>query len=85
VARNKIKRDVVLRAVLNENINPCGLSGCGTSHAKPGIALLDGAGRVIVKLPVSYLFWVARPKIEIGLIPNFEVPACDFVDAIAVD
>ncbi len=85
VGGNKIQRDIVSRAMFYENIHPCSLGGCGTSHAKPGIHLLNGASSVIIKLPVGCLFRLACPEINVGFIPDFEIPSCNLIDAVSLD
>ena len=85
VSRNKIQRDIVPRAMFYEGIYPCRLCGRRTSDAKAGVHLLNGAGSVIVKLPVGCLFRLACPEINVGFIPDFEVPAGNLIDAISLD
>ena len=68
-----------------EGIYPCRLGRRRAAYAEPAIRLLDCGRCVIVKLPISWLFRVASPEIDVGLIPDFEVPVCDLVDAISLD
>jgi len=37
---------------------------------------------MIVEFPISDLFGVAAPEIEIRLVPDFKIPAADLVDAV---
>src|SRR5207247_8798113 len=68
VGGNKIQRDIVSRAMFYENIHPCSLGGCGTSHAKSCIHLLNGASSAIIKLPIGRLFTFAGPETNVGSI-----------------
>ena len=79
VGGNKIDGDVLLGAVLDEGIGPGGLRRCRTAHAKSRVHPLHRRYRMIVKFPVSRLFWLADPEIDIGFVPDFEVPLGYFI------
>src|SRR5580698_4610228 len=40
---------------------------------------------MVVELPVSRLPKISGPKIQVGFVPNLEIPLRDFVDAVAID
>ena len=40
---------------------------------------------MIVELEVGGLLGLAGPEVDVGLVPHFEVPLGDFVDAVAID
>src|SRR5215469_6969735 len=82
---NKIQRDIFACAMFDECIHPRCLCGCRTSHAKPSIYFFDRVGSVIVKLPISILFRLTRPEIDVGLIPDFEIPFGNFSGAISLN
>src|SRR5215472_3841575 len=82
---NKIQRDIFGCAMFDECIHPRRLCGCRTSHAKPSIYFFDRVGSVIVKLPISILFRLTRPEIDVGLIPDFEIPFGNFIGAISLN
>ena len=68
-----------------ETVHPGRLRGGGPAHAQPGTHALDGAGGAVVELVVGGLFRIAGPEIDVGLVPDLEVPLRDFVDAVAFD
>ena len=47
--------------------------------------MLDGADGVIVQLVVGGFLGIAGPEVEVGLIPYFEIPVCDFGLAVPID
>ena len=85
VRRNEVHGNLVLRAVTDKGVGPGRLGRGGAADAQARAYCLKGARDVIVKLEVSGLFRIARPKIEIRLVPNFKVPLRDLIDAVAVD
>ncbi len=75
----------MLGAVANEAVHPGGLRGRWSANAQPRIDSFYRAGRVVVELVVRLLFRIARPEIKVGLVPDFEIPLRDFVDAVAIN
>ena len=55
------------------------------AHANPLIHRLQRARRVVVELEVGLLRGPARPEIDVRLVPDFEIPLRNFVDAVALD
>ena len=71
--------------MLDEVVDPGGLRGGGSADAQLRADSLDALGGVIVELEVGGLFGLAGPEVDVGLVPDFEVPLRHFVDAVAVD
>ncbi len=85
VRRDEVHGNLVLRTVSNKGVGPCCLGRGGPADAQARAYLFKGACGVIVQLPVSGLLRIARPKIEIRLVPDFKVPLRNLIDAVAVD
>ena len=81
---DKIGGDLVLCHMLNEAVYPSRLCRGRPSNTQARIYSFECFGRDVVKLIVGLLFRISCPKIEIRLIPDFEIPLGDFVDAVAV-
>src|SRR6266702_1352801 len=45
----------------------------------------DRACGVIVKFEICWLLRVALPEVNVGLVPYFELPCSDFIDAVTLD
>src|SRR6185437_10311357 len=73
-----------LDAMRNEFINPCSLSCGRTSDNQPGICTLDRASRHIIEFEICGVFGIARPEIDVGLIPYFKVPVRDFFLSVSI-
>ena len=69
----------------NEAIDPGRLRRRGSADAKPRIHGLQRSRRRVVKLVVRLLLRIARPEIEVRLVPDLEIPLRDFVDSVAID
>ena len=65
--------------------DPGGRCGRGAAHAQTRADLLQRARRVVIELEVGLLARDTIPEIDIRLIPNFEIPLRDFLDAVAID
>ncbi len=65
--------------------NPGRLRRRRPTHPQTRISPLDGPGGVIVELKIGRLFRLSSPKVDIRLIPDFEIPLRDFVHAVAID
>ena len=61
----------------------CAVAGPPTRNA--WIHVFDCARAVIVKLPVGCLPGLSGPEIEIGFVPNLEIPLRNFIDTVAID
>ncbi len=82
---DEVERDVVGRGVGDHVADPGGLSGGWASDADARVDGFEGAGGVVVELEVGLLRGAAGPEIDVGLVPDFEVPLRDFIDAVALD
>src|SRR3977135_3494842 len=74
MAGDKIDRNVFLHTVLDECLGPGSLRRGWPSHTQMRIHALDGCDSVIVKFPVRGLLRFSNPKVDIGFVPDFEVP-----------
>src|SRR5262249_39539373 len=83
VRRNEINRNVVLFAIADESVSPRSLGGRMSANADLWAGSLESARSVLVELPVGVLPRIAAPEIEIGLVPDFEIPLAHFLDAIS--
>ncbi len=82
---DEVDGDVVGGGVGEELGDPGGGGGCGATYAEARADCLEVAGGVVVELEVGGLAGDAAPEVDVGFIPDFEVPLGDFVDAVAVD
>ena len=85
VGGDEVDGDVVGVDVLEEGRDPCGLRGRGASDLETRGDGLEIARGVVIELKVGLLFWIATPEVEVGFVPDFELPGGDFVDAVACD
>ena len=85
VRGDEVERHVVGRGMGDHVADPGGLCGGGASHADARVDAFEGAGGVVVQLEVGLLGGAASPEIDVGLVPDFEVPLRDFIDAVALD
>ena len=60
-------------------------AGGGAADAQAWIDGFERAGGVLVELEVRTVARDASPEVDVGLVPDFEVPLRDFVDAVAID
>ncbi len=81
---DEIHGNFIFGAVSNEGIRPCRLRSRGPSYAQARAYLLKSKRSVIVKLPVGRLFRIARPEINIRLVPDFKIPLRNLVDAVPI-
>ncbi len=84
VRRDVIEWDMLFGAVTDERVNPCGLRGCRAADPQLLIYFFHCERRMVVEIPISFLLRIARPKINIGFVPDFEIPLRDFIEAIAI-
>src|SRR5262245_59445266 len=67
-----------------EAIGPRRLCGCRTSDSKARADALNRLRGLIIKLVVSLFLWIANPEIDVGLVPHFEIPRRNFLQAVAL-
>ena len=84
VGRDEVDGDVVGGGVREKVGYPGGRGRCGTAYAQARTDLLEVAGGVVVELEVGLLAGHSTPEVDVGLIPDFEVPGRDLIDAVAV-
>ena len=82
---DEVQRHVLLRRVSDHRIDPRRLRRRRTAHAQPRTHCLYRARRVIVELEVGRLRRTPGPEVDVRLVPHFEIPLRDFVDAIMLD
>ena len=85
VRGDEIDRHVLRCGVRDEAIDPCSLSCGWAADAQARADALQRLRGFIIELVVRRFVRLASPKIEIRLVPDFEVPVRDFVDAVARD
>ena len=85
VAGDEVDGDVVVGGVLEEGVDPLGGGGGGAADAEARVDGLEVACGVVVELEVAALVRDASPEVDVGLVPDFEVPLRDLVDAVALD
>ena len=85
VRADEVDRHVVLVHVREEVGGPRGLRGGRAAHADARIHRLERAHGVVVQGEVGGLLRLAGPEADVRLVPHLEVPAGDFIDAVALD
>ena len=85
VRGHEVDRDIFFGNVLDEVVGPSGLGRRGAANAQTRTHRFQGDGGDIVQMIVGRFFRLTRPKIQVGLIPHFEIPLRHFVDAVAID
>src|SRR6516165_8251480 len=71
--------------MLDEAICPSRLCRCGSPDAEARTYIFQRTCRDIIESVVGFFSGFASPKIEIGLIPNLEIPAGYLVDPVSFD
>ena len=66
-------------------IGPRSLRGGRTADAEAWADALHGFGGFVVKMEIGFVFRIADPEIDVRLVPDFEIPFRNFLDAVAVD
>lgn len=74
VRRNEIHRHLGIVRVLDKLINPRGLCRRRSADADPRTHTFQRTSRVVVKIEVTLLLGRACPEIDVGFIPDFEIP-----------
>ena len=85
VGGDEVDGNMIFDAVADETVDPSGLRRRWPADAQPRAHGLQGARSGVVERVIGLLLRVTRPEIEVGLVPNFEIPLRDFVDAVAID
>ena len=85
VGGNEVEGNFILGGVLDHVANPGSLGRRRTAHAQARADRLNVARGVVVEFEVRLLARRAGPEIEIRLVPHFEVPGRNFLQAVAID
>ena len=85
MAADEIHRHAGFVHVFQERRNPRRLRGCRTAHANLRTHRFQRAHGVVVQFEIGRLLGIAAPEIDIGFVPYLEIPARDFIDAVAID
>ena len=81
----EVKRDSFPGAMTDEGANPRRLRGRGATDPQSRTDRFDGERGVVVQIPVAGLLGLSGPKIEVRLVPHFEIPLRNLINAVAVD
>ena len=84
VGGDEVDRDVFGLGVREEWRDPRGLRGGWPAHLQAGRDGFERARGVVVELEVGGLFRGAHPEVDVGLVPDFELPGGDFIEAVAL-
>ena len=84
VCRDEVDGDVGCCGVFEEIVHPVGGGGCGAADAQSRTHCFQSACGVVVQVEVAGLSGDAVPEIDVGFVPDFEVPLRYFVDSIAI-
>ena len=82
MAGDEIHRHVFLRAVLNESIGPGRLRRGRPAYTKSRVYSFQSSDSVVVEIPVGSLSRIAAPEINIGFVPDFEIPLAHLINAV---
>ena len=82
---NKIERDLFLGGMGDDIADPCRLRSCGTADTDPLVDRFEGASGIVVELEIGLLRRPSGPEINVGLVPDLEVPIGHLVDSVAID
>ena len=85
VGGGEIDGDVFLGNVREKVVDPMSGRRRRAADAETRVDGFQRASGVIVEFELSGLLGVAGPEVDVGLVPDFEIPLRDFVDAVAVD
>src|SRR5215471_16512468 len=67
-----------------EAIHPCRLSGGRPANSQSLAYAFYGGGGFVIKLIVRFLFGFAGPEIDVGFVPDLEIPPRDFVYSVSI-
>src|SRR5271165_5740338 len=65
--------------------HPGGLGRGRPTHPQAGVGTFYGSSRVVIDLKIGGLLWNTCPKVDVRLIPDFEVPLHHLFAAIALN
>src|SRR6185437_5478716 len=82
---DEIDGDVIFGAEVEEFRDPRGSGSGWASYSEAWADGLQVARGVGVEVEVRFLAGNAAPEVDVGFVPDFEVPLGDFLDAVAVD
>src|SRR5579871_89271 len=85
MAGNEIDWHILFSNVAQERIDPvCGRGGWAADPQSRANGF-QSPSSVIVELEIGGLFGLSRPEINVRLVPDFKVPAGDFIQSITLD
>ena len=85
MGRDKIERYVSVGTMADECPDPSRLRSGRPADTQSGIDRFERLRGVIVQGPVRLLRGSAGPEVQVGLVPDLEIPLRDFVNPIAID
>src|SRR6185312_17368564 len=83
-SRYEIERNMLFEAMSNKCADPSRLRRRRAADTQLCIHVLDGGSCYVIKIKISLLLGNAVPKIDVRLVPDFEIPALYFVFPIAI-
>jgi len=85
VGGDEVDGDVFRPDVGEERRDPRCLRRGWAADLQAGRDGFERAGGVVIELKVGGLFGIADPEVDVGLVPDFELPGGDFVEAVSLD
>src|SRR5271163_814701 len=82
---DEINGHMIGRGVFQEIRHPRSGGSGGTAYTQTRVYSLQSTRSVSVEVEVGLLAGNATPEIDVRLVPDFEVPLRDFINAISVD
>src|SRR5260221_183229 len=71
--------------ISEQAIRQGGLDSCRPTNAKAGTDSFDGQSSGIVELVIGGFLRITGPEVDVGLVPNFEIPRGYLVLAVTFD
>src|SRR5271166_3597015 len=84
VRGHEVDGHILFHTMLNETIDPSSLRGGRSPHPEARADLLEGSCRDVIKSVIGFLLRLPSPKIEVGFVPNLEVPIGHILYAISL-
>jgi len=81
----EVERHMIFGGVRYHVADPCRLRRGRAAHAQAGAHGFEGTRRMVIEGKVGALRGLAAPEADVWLIPDFEVPLRNFIDAVARD
>jgi hypothetical protein len=72
---------MVARVLAEKIVDPSSLRSCRATHSQTRVYRLQSARGMRIEFEVGALSRDTVPEVAIGLIPDFEIPLRDLVDA----